>query len=244
MAMQLMKKKNILITGASSGIGARTAVKLCSEGHSVVGVARRADRLQCVAKECAKLSGKFIALSCDVRDAEQVKSVVKTMTDRVGGIDVLIPNAGLGHFNRIDDAPLEEWKSMVDINIMGVLNTIHASLPHLLKSKGHIINIGSVAARNVFELSGVYCATKHAVLALSESLRMEFTNQLAVTTINPGHVNTEFIEATNNSEIKEKSRVGFESGMTADFIAKAISDTIAAEGTAIYSEVTLRPDRR
>ena len=244
MAMQLMKKKNILITGASSGIGARTAVQLCSEGHSVIGIARRADRLQDVVQECKSLSGEFIALSCDVRDAEQVQLVVNTMIDCLGGIDVLIPNAGLGHFNKLEDAPLDEWKSMVDINIMGVLNTIHASLPHLLEAKGHVINIGSVAARNVFELSGVYCATKHAVLALSESLRMEFKNQLAITTINPGHVNTEFIESTNNSEIKEKSRVGFASGMKADFIAKAISDTIAAEGTAIYSEVTLRPDRR
>jgi NADP-dependent 3-hydroxy acid dehydrogenase YdfG len=244
MAKQSMRKKNILITGASSGIGASTAVKLCSEGHNVVGVARRVEKLQNIAKKCEHFSGEFVGLECDVRDSEQVTSVVNTTIDQFGGIDVLIPNAGLGHFNRLDESPLEEWKSMVDINIMGVLNTIHASLPHLIESKGHVINIGSVAARNVFELSGVYCATKHAVLALSESLRMEFTNQLAVTTINPGHVNTEFIEATNNLEIREKSRVGFESGMTSDFIAQAIYDTIAAEGKAIYSEVTLRPDRR
>lgn len=239
-----MRKKNILITGASSGIGARTAVKLCSEGHNVVGVARRLDRLKDVAAECCELPGEFVALSCDVRSSDEVKNVVDAMIDRFGGIDVIVPNAGLGYFNKFDEAPLEEWKNMVDINITGVLNTIHASLPHLLKAKGHVINIGSVAARNVFELSGVYCATKHAVLAISEGLRMEFTNQLAVTTINPGHVNTDFIEVTSNDEIREKSREGFESGMSPDFIAKAISDTIAAEGTAIYSEVTLRPDRR
>lgn len=239
-----MKTKNILITGASSGIGARTAVKLCSEGHRVVGVARREDRLQDVAKECEQYKGKFIALSCDVRSEEDLKTVVNNMIERFGGIDVLIPNAGLGYFNPLEEGTLEEWKNMVDINIMGMLNTLHASLPHLLKSKGHVINIGSVAARNVFKLSGVYCATKHAVLAMSESLRMEYPNELAVTTINPGHVNTEFIDTTNNEEIRETSRSGFNSGMSPDFIAQAISDAISAEGIAIYSEVTLRPDRR
>lgn len=239
-----MKKKNIFITGASSGIGARTAVKLCSEGHNVVGVARREEKLAEISAECASLPGEFNAVECDVRDSDSVKSAIDSMVEKLGGIDVIIPNAGLGYFNPLDKGTLEEWKNMVDINILGVLNVLHASLPHLLNAKGHVINIGSVAARNVFNLSGVYCATKHAVLAMSESLRIEFPDKLAVTTINPGHVNTEFIDVTNNEEIREQSRAGFSSGMSPDFIAKVISDTVAAEGTVVYGEVTLRPDRR
>ena len=133
---------------------------------------------------------------------------------------------------------------MIEVNVTGVLRTIHATLPHLVKSKGHIINIGSVAARNIFPNSGVYCATKHAVLAISESLKMEFPDILAITTINPGSVDTSFIDKTNNEELKAKYKPTFDSGMEPDFIAKAVLQAIEANGSGIYSEITLRPDRR
>jgi len=133
---------------------------------------------------------------------------------------------------------------MIDVNVTGVLRTIHATLPHLVKSKGHIINIGSVAARNIFPNSGVYCATKHAVLAISESLKIEFQDVLAITTINPGSVDTSFIDKTNNEALKAQYKPTFDSGMEPDFIANAVLQAIEANGSGIYSEITLRPDRR
>ncbi|MBT7651692.1 MAG: SDR family NAD(P)-dependent oxidoreductase, partial [Flavobacteriales bacterium] len=163
---------------------------------------------------------------------------------RFGNLDILIPNAGIGFFNPLHKGSMKEWELMADVNVTGVLRTIHATLPHLVKSEGHIINIGSVAARNIFPNSGVYCATKHAVLAISESLKIEFADCLAITTINPGSVDTAFIENTNNEELKAKYKPTFASGMDPEFIAKAVLQAIEANGSGIYSEITLRPDRR
>ena len=166
------------------------------------------------------------------------------MTEAWGGMDVVIPNAGIGYFNPLREAPLQEWQAMIDVNISGVLSTLHAALPSLLENKGHVINIGSLAARQVFPNSGVYCATKHAVLALSESLRTEFRNDLAVTTINPGAVNTPFIDRTTNDELRANYRPQFDDGMEADYVADAVLFAVESRGRGVVSELTIRPDRR
>jgi len=166
------------------------------------------------------------------------------MNEAWGGMDVVIPNAGIGYFNPLTEAPLEEWHAMIDVNITGVLSTLHAALPELLKAKGHVINIGSLAARQVFPNSGVYCATKHAVLALSESLRTEFRNDLAVTTINPGAVNTPFIDRTTNDELRANYRPQFDEGMEPDYVADAVLFAVESRGRGVVSELTIRPDRR
>ena len=187
------------------------------------------------------------AIECatvDVRDHRAVAAAVERMVGAWGGIDVCIPNAGLGIFSPLAEAQFEDWKTMIDVNVTGVLATLHAALPSLVTNKGHVIQIGSIAARNVFPNSGVYCATKHAVLALSESLRMEFREDLAVTTINPGAVNTAFIDQTNNAELRESYRPQFEAGMDAGLIAEAIAQAIESAGRGVYSEITVRPDRR
>ena len=175
----------IWITGASSGIGRACALALAGAGHRVWASARSLDQLESLSRETADLQGELIAHPLDVTAPEQVSACAKAMVETWGGIDVVIPNAGMGLFNPLQEAPLSEWHTMVEVNVSGVLSTIHAALPSLLSNKGHVINIGSLAARQVFPNSGVYCATKHAVLAISESLRTEFRNDLAVTTINP-----------------------------------------------------------
>ena len=239
-----MKKLNVLITGASSGIGFSTAEALCARGHNVLGFARRAYKLDDLAQTCHNTPGTFLPFKGDIKIDADIESAVDAMISEFGSIDVIIPNAGLGHFNPLHEGTMEEWRSMIDVNITGVLKTIHTTLPHLIESKGQVINIGSVAARQVFQNSGVYCATKHFILAMSESIRMEFASKLAVTTINPGAVNTEFINHTANDTLRSEYKPNFDSGMSSDFIANAIVEAAEAGGKGIYSEITLRPDRR
>ena len=239
-----MKKLNVLITGASSGIGASAAKTICAAGHNVLGFARRMEKLDAISKECSGLKGTFIPFEGDIKIDEDTDNAVSLMLEKFGSIDVVIPNAGLGHFNPLNEGTMDEWRSMVDVNVTGVLKTIHATLPHLISSKGHLVNIGSLAARQVFENSGVYCATKHFILAMSESIRIEVSDKVAVTTINPGAVNTEFIGHTANDSLRNEYKTRFDSGMDSSFIANAILEAIEAGGKGIYSEITLRPDRR
>lgn len=227
----------IFLTGATSGIGEATTRLLAAAGHQVFAVGRRKQLLEA-------LPENVHTAVCDVLNAEEVRKAVAEAADVMGGIDVCIPNAGLGLFDKLSDGKLEEWHHMVDVNVKGVLTTLHACLPHLVAAKGHFINIGSLAARNVFPNSGVYCATKHAVLAISESLRIEYRNDLAVTTINPGAVDTEFIGHTSNDSLRESYAPEFAKGMRAEAVAEAILTAIEAKGRAVYSEITLRPDRR
>ena len=234
----------IWITGASSGIGQACALKLAGAGHNVWAAARSTDKLQALAAQAAHLPGDVQAHECDVTNPESVSACARAMTEVWGGMDVVIPNAGIGYFNPLTEAPLEEWHAMIDVNVTGVLSTLHAALPELLKAKGHVINIGSLAARQVFPNSGVYCATKHAVLALSESLRTEFRSDLAVTTINPGAVNTPFIDRTTNDELRANYRPQFDEGMEPEYVADAVLFAVESRGRGVVSELTLRPDRR
>ena len=234
----------IWITGASSGIGQACALTLAKAGHRVWASARSTDKLEALAQQAAAASGTIQPHPCDVTSPESVRACAEAMTEAWGGIDVVIPNAGIGYFNPLQEAPLQEWHAMIDVNISGVLSTLHAALPSLLENKGQVINIGSLAARQVFPNSGVYCATKHAVLALSESLRTEFRNDLAVTTINPGAVNTPFIDRTTNDELRANYRPQFDDGMEADYVADAVLFAVESRGRGVVSELTIRPDRR
>jgi len=240
----MKKPYTVFITGASEGIGASISKRLCRNGHHVFAFARSEDKLKDLKTSCENMSGNLAFFVGDVTSNDDLQMASKLCLTSFGKLDILIPNAGVGYFNPLLQGSIEEWETMVDINVTGVLRTIHATLPHLVKSKGQIINIGSVAARNIFPNSGVYCATKHAVLAISESLKIEFQDVLAITTINPGSVDTSFIDKTNNETLKAQYKPTFDSGMQPDFIANAVLQAIEANGSGIYSEVTLRPDRR
>jgi NADP-dependent 3-hydroxy acid dehydrogenase YdfG len=236
--------QRIWITGASSGIGRTSTIALAEAGHRVLATARRTEALDALADDCRELAGHVEVMSCDVTLPESCAACATWMSEHWGGIDVVIPNAGIGYFDPLTEGKLQEWKSMVDVNVTGVLNTLHAALPMLLEAKGLVINIGSLAARQVFPNSGVYCATKHAVLAISESLRTEFRNDLAVTTLNPGAVNTPFIDRTTNESLRASYRPQFDEGMDPEFVAQAIVWTVACQGKGVVSELTIRPDRR
>jgi len=238
-----MDHLRILVTGASSGIGASLVNALASKGWRVAAFARNRAALESLQK-ANKGTGEVLAIAGDVTRPADVQRAVEETVSAWGGLDAVVPNAGLGYFDPLPQGQLQEWHEMVDVNIKGVLNTLHAALPVLAQNKGHVINIGSLAARQVFPNSGVYCATKHAVLAISESIRLEYRNDVAVTTINPGAVNTPFIDRTTNEALRSDYRPQFDEGMSPEFVADAIFTTLEARGRGVFSEITLRPDRR
>src|SRR6266700_3687603 len=166
--------KVVVITGASSGLGEATARLLCSQGATVVLGARRAERLQSLAKELTSRGGKAIAITTDVSQREQVKALVDEAAQTYGRVDVLLNNAGLMPQAPLERLKVDEWDLMIDVNIKGVLYGIAAALPYMKQQKaGHIINVSSVAGHKVGPGYTVYAATKAAVLVISEGLRQE-----------------------------------------------------------------------
>ena len=189
--------KIALVTGASSGIGAATARKLAANGIKVGLAARRVDRLQALAEEIRTGGGEALVIEMDVADSDSVNAGVAALTQAFGSIDILVNNAGLMPTSDFDRFRTDEWHRMVDVNIKGVLNVTAAVLPALIaKNGGHIVNLSSIAGRKVFKGLGVYCATKFAVAAISDGLRMEVGPKygIRVTCLQPGAVESELFE--------------------------------------------------
>ncbi|MBV7520493.1 SDR family oxidoreductase [Ensifer sp. ENS12] len=189
--------KVALVTGASSGIGAATALALAGAGVKVGIAARRADRLEELKAEITEKGGEALVIEMDVVDPASVEAGVKKLIDAYGAIDILFNNAGLMPLSDIDQFKTAEWLRMVDVNVKGLLNTTAAVLPQMIKqNSGHIFNTSSIAGRKVFKGLSVYCATKHAVTAFSDGLRMEVgqKHNIRVTCIQPGAVATELYD--------------------------------------------------
>ena len=232
-------KRKILITGATSGIGKATAELAAKNGHDLFLSGRNQSALSELSKEIHAV-GYFAA---DVVQAEEVSQLVEEAKKHMGGIDVLLNNAGLGIFDPLENANLADWHTMIDVNIKGVLNVLHATLPHLIESKGHLINLGSLASHYVFPNSGIYCATKHAVFAISESVRTELAKKIRVTTISPGSVNTPFVEQTKNNDLLDQLRPSFAAGMPVEWVAQQILNAIEVPEGVNVSEIIMRPFR-
>lgn len=184
--------RTAVVTGASSGIGAATARRLAEAGCNVVLAARRTERLQSLS---AALGDHTLVVQTDVTDPEDAETLVSRTLDHFGGIDILVNNAGVGAYGSITDADPAGWRKMFDVNVLGVLYTTQAAARHMVESaSGDIIFISSIAGRRVPRVDGtIYAATKHAVTAISEGLRMELANSgIRVTTVEPGLVRTEF----------------------------------------------------
>lgn len=231
---------NIIITGATSGIGLATARLLCVEGHRLLLLARNTEKLERIKQE---LGDKVSVASCDVTDYQRIKSVLTYVSSEWKKVDVLINNAGVGYFDTIEGGKIEEWHDMINTNVTGLLNMTHAFLPQLIASKGLMINVASVAAHQVFANSAIYCATKHAVFAVSEGLRIELAGKIRVTTISPGSVNTPFIESTSNQSMLTEYRNYFAAGLPPEIVAAQISHALNAPANAVISEIIVRPNR-
>lgn len=221
-----VKDQMVFITGASSGIGKACAEQFASLGANLIIAARRMDRLQTLAKELSsKFDIKVIPFQLDVQSHEQVEAVFKQLEKDKIDIDILVNNAGLAlSSDKMQDSKISNWEIMIDTNIKGLLYVTKAILPQMIKkNQGHIINIGSVAGHGSYVSGNVYCATKHAVRAISKSLRLDLMGTaIRVSEIDPGAVETEFSEVRwNDKEKAKKLYQGFQP-LIADDIADAV----------------------
>lgn len=188
--------KNILVTGATSGFGQAIAHKFAENGYDVIITGRRIDRLAALKAELEQKYGvDVITLNFDVRDRAEVEESAKELSDKVEHLDILVNNAGLAAgLATIDDGDVDDWDTMIDTNVKGLLYVTKTMLPLIKKSEqGHIINIGSTAGKVAYKNGNVYCATKYAVDALNQTMRIDLLPfRIKVTAINPGMAETEF----------------------------------------------------
>lgn len=205
--------KTAFITGATSGIGKATAEILAKNKYKIILCGRREDRLNDLAISLAKLTDVH-TLQFDVRDKNAVIESINSLPEGFSAIDILINNAGNAHgLDPIQTGDLDDWDAMIDINVKGLLYVSKAIIPQMIERKsGHIINIGSTAAKEVYPNGNVYCATKHAVDALSQGMRIDLNPYgIRVGAIHPGMVETEFSEVRfkGDSERAENVYKGF-----------------------------------
>ncbi|MBF8190375.1 SDR family NAD(P)-dependent oxidoreductase [Nonomuraea sp. K274] len=231
----------VLVTGASSGIGEATALALSAEGARVAAGARRADRLESLAR---KAPGEVLALELDVTDQESVRAAVAKTVERFGGLDILVNNAGLMLNSLIVGADTTEWTRMVETNLLGSMYTVHAALPHLLERKGTILQVSSTSGRIASAYSGVYAATKFGIAAFSESLRQEVTTQgVRVVVIEPGFVATELTSHITDPTMQAAAQEMAASMRTLqpDDIANAVVYAVTQPEHVAVNEILIRP---
>ena len=247
--MPALEGKVAAITGASSGIGEATALALAAEGAAVALAARREDRVADLASRIEGGGGRALAVATDVTDEEQANSFVAQANEELGGLDVLVNNAGVMLLGPVAGAPTDQWRQMIEVNLLGLLYCTHAALPIMgAAGSGDIVNVSSVAGRQASLGSAVYNMTKWGVNGFSEGLRQEVLHaNVRVTIIEPGMVETELLDHNKNpmviegaKKIKEQVGKALESADIADAILFAVS---RPEHVAI-NEVLVRPTRQ
>jgi NADP-dependent 3-hydroxy acid dehydrogenase YdfG len=239
-----------LVTGASSGIGEATAEILAQHGAAVALVARRIDRLDDLAAKLKSDGASVLPIQADVANRDEAYEAVDRVAAEFGRLDTVINNAGVMLLGPIENAPVEEWERMVNVNLLGLLYCSKAALPHLLKAAdgeprgvADLVNVSSVAGRVPRLGSGVYNATKHAVGAFSESLRQEVTGRhVRVSLVEPGAVTTELV-SHNRPEIRDQmsQRFAGTQRMDAADIADVISYIVSRPRHVAINEVLVRP---
>jgi len=239
-----LSQQVVAVTGASSGIGEATALACARAGASVSLAARRADRIEALARRIGEEGGRALAVETDVGQESQARAFIERTHAELGRLDVLVNNAGVMLLGPIAGAPTEEWRRMIHANVFGVLYCTHAALPLMAnQGSGHIINVSSVAGRHARAGSGVYNLTKFGVGAFSEALRQESVAiGVRVTLIEPGAVATE-LGGHNRPEILEQMAKAFQ-GVTllaSEDIAEAILYAIGQPANVSVNEVLIRP---
>jgi NADP-dependent 3-hydroxy acid dehydrogenase YdfG len=241
--MSEIQNKVVIITGASSGLGEATARRLAASGAKLMLAARREDRLKELVAAIAESGGTATYRVTDVVDRAQVEALAKETLNTYGRIDVLVNNAGLMPLSPLDQVKVKEWDQMIDVNIKGVLYGIAAVLPTMRQQKsGHIINLSSVAGHQVFAGSAVYCATKFAVRAISEGIRLESNGEIRSTNISPGAVATELTSTISDKDTATRMNAFYAAiAIDADAIARAIAYAIEQPSDVDVNEMIVRP---
>ena len=238
-----------LVTGASSGIGAATAVALAAHGAAVALAARRRERLESLAADIEGRGGSALVLEADVTDEAQASDAVARTAGELGRLDTLVNNAGVMLLGPAVGAPVSEWQRMVELNVLGLLYCSHAALPHLLRAAqdeprrvADMVNVSSVAGRFARNGAGVYSLTKHGVGAFSESLRQEVTGRyVRVSLVEPGATATE-LASHNRPEVIEglRAQIGAQRMDAAD-IADAVAYIVTRPRHVAVNELLIRP---
>jgi NADP-dependent 3-hydroxy acid dehydrogenase YdfG len=233
--------KVILITGASSGIGAGIARELGATGAKLLLGARRTDRLGALAEEIRTNGGEALTRRLDVTNRADVAAFAEAARQAWGRVDVIVNNAGVMPLSLMASLKVEEWDRMVDVNIKGVLYGIAAVLPEMTaRGAGHIINIASIGALQVSPTAAVYCATKYAVRAISDGLRQE-NDRIRVTCIHPGVVESELAESITDPVAAEAMKTYRAIALRPDAIARAVRFAIEQPDDVDVNEIVVRP---
>lgn len=234
-----------IVTGASSGIGEATALKLAGVGMRTALLARREDRIAELASTIKEQGGEAISIKTDMGSEAEIKEAVDRVLSKWGQVDVLVNNAGVMYLGPICGASTAEWKNMVEVNLLGLMYATHEVLPSMIERKsGHIINVSSVSGRVTSNRSAVYSATKFAVGAFSEGLRQEvYKSNIRVTIIEPGAVLTELSDHVTHTESREKlkSWVAGMEALTSKDIANSILYAVSQPAYVSINEMLIRP---
>jgi len=239
--MSQIKDKVVLITGASSGIGEATARVLSRKGAAVVLGARRTGRLKTLAEELRNDGGRAEYRALDVTTLEDVQAFVKFSLETYRRIDVIVNNAGVMPLSRLEELKVDEWNRMIDVNIRGVLHGIAATLPIMKKQgAGQIINLSSIGGHAVHPTAAVYSATKFAVLAISEGLRLE-NEKVRVTVISPGVTESELAESISAEGAREAMKEFRRIAIPPEAVGRAIAFAIEQPDDVDVNEIIVRP---
>ncbi len=235
--------KTALITGTTSGIGRATAENFAKHGIRLILCGRRQERLQTISNALGKIT-EVHTLNFDVRDKEAVKKAINSLPKDFSAIDILVNNAGNAHgLDLIQDGNLDDWDAMMDSNVKGLLYVSRFVIPQMIERKsGHIVNIGSSAGKEVYPKGNVYCASKHAVLAITDGMRLDLNEHgIKVSAINPGLVETEFSEVRFKGDDKANNVYKGYKALQAEDVADIIYFTITRPPHVTMADVLIFP---
>lgn len=244
-----MKNKTVFITGASSGFGKEIAAAFAGKGSRLIIAARRTQRIKETAAELRKKYGtEVLPLTLDVRKKSDVAKAVGSLPSKWRDIDILVNNAGLSRgLDKLQEGSIQDWDEMIDTNVKGLLYVTRAVLPQMVKrNTGHIINIGSIAGHEVYPKGNVYCASKHAVDAITKGIRLDVVDtDIRVTTIDPGLAETEFSIVRFRGNVNKAKAVytGIEPLKPAD-IADAVIYAASRPLNVVVAEMIIVPNRQ
>ncbi len=243
--MPTIEGKVVVITGASSGIGEATARLLAQHGAHVVMGARRLERLEALATDIRSKGGTVSYQQLDVTNRESMEAFLQYAQTTYGRVDVLVNDAGVMPLSNLEALKVDEWNQMIDVNLRGVLHGIAAALPLFQKQgSGHFVNIGSLGSYTVQRTAAVYAATKFAVRALTDGLRQEVGNDIRVTLIAPGVVQSELAESITDDNARKFMDQYRQIALPGEAIGQAILFAIEQPVEVDVSEMIVRPSRK